>query len=188
MCETESFQEDYWFGRACQNKLLNWIFSNIPTSSIILDVGCGDGSFLAALLEKKYPNIVGIDYSNYAIKLCKARFGDIIKVEQVDILKNSSNSLLNGFDVVFDKGTWDAISLNPDISFDDLIRSYKTFVKNVMKKFSSKFILTSCNWTSSELLNLFNDFVFIEEITHKSFKFGSSTGSDVTTIVFGNLR
>ena len=63
------------------------------------------------------------------------------------------------FDVCFDKGTYDAISLCPD----DATSKRQTYIENIAKILGPtgdkrKFlILTSCNWTESELVKQFQE-------------------------------
>lgn len=50
---------------------------------------------------------------------------------------------------------------------------------------SSIFMITSCNWTRDELVQLFEpDFTVKDEIMHPTFSFGGHTGQTVTTIIF----
>ena len=65
----------------------------------------------------------------------------------------------HSFDVCFDKGTYDAISLSPE---DARIKRLK-YIKNVSELLGSGgdrkrfLILTSCNWTEEELLEQFKE-------------------------------
>ena len=62
---------------------------------------------------------------------------------------------LSGFHICVDKGTFDAISLNPDSA----IEKRKQYVKSLSRVLNGKgfFLITSCNWTKEELLNEFSE-------------------------------
>lgn len=62
---------------------------------------------------------------------------------------------LKEFDVCIDKGTFDAISLNPDKTKDDK-KLYVSALKDVLKC-KGFFVITSCNWTKEQLLDRFSD-------------------------------
>jgi len=57
------------------------------------------------------------------------------------------------FDIAIDKGTYDAIALCPDNSKAKRLQ-YKEFLCNILKP-NGLFIITSCNWTSAELIEFF---------------------------------
>lgn len=114
-----------------------------------------------------------------------------------------------------DKGTFDAISLIPEselLSYSDqttntqtqthetretrlkvfdsfIFRQYKRFLhslkENNPKTKSIEFILTSCNFTKEELIQIFTpEFKLQSEISHPSYIFGGKTGNTVTTLIF----
>lgn len=60
---------------------------------------------------------------------------------------------LSGFDVCIDKGTFDAISLNPDDN-KECKKLYVQTLKCALKD-SGIFAITSCNWTKDQLLERF---------------------------------
>ena len=57
------------------------------------------------------------------------------------------------FDVGIDKGTYDAIALCPDNSKAKRFQ-YKDFLCNILKS-DGLFVITSCNWTATELIEFF---------------------------------
>lgn len=80
-------------------------------------------------------------------------------------------------------GTYDAISLHPDNSKEKRM----TYIDNLYKitENDGLMIITSCNWTESELENAFKcKFVKHSVIPTPSFKFGGHVGNVVTSIVF----
>lgn len=103
-----------------------------------------------------------------------------------DILNTSESSALctgKKFDVCLDKGTYDAISLNPEDAKGCRVK----YIDNVFSLLAAGglFIICSCNWTKTELLEQFKDkFEFLEDLPAPSLSFGGQTGSTVTTLVF----
>lgn len=58
------------------------------------------------------------------------------------------------YDVILDKGTYDAISLNPD----DSLSMRSKYISNLLEILQPNgvFIITSCNWTEEELKKQFS--------------------------------
>ncbi|XP_027625899.1 EEF1A lysine methyltransferase 2 isoform X4 [Tupaia chinensis] len=142
-------------------------------------------SWLNLLAKFGFSNITGIDYSPSAIQLS----GSIIKKEGLSNIKLKVEDFLNlstefsGFQICIDKGTFDAISLNPD----NAIEKRKQYVKSLSKVLKVKgfFLITSCNWTTEELLNEFNEgFELVEELPTPKFSFGGRSGNSVAALVF----
>ncbi|XP_030060599.1 EEF1A lysine methyltransferase 2 isoform X2 [Microcaecilia unicolor] len=100
-----------------------------------------------------------------------------------DFLNLSSD--LSEFDIGFDKGTFDAVSLDPENAVEKR-EQFVMSLKHVLKP-EGFFIITSCNWTKEELLHHFREgFEFVEELPSPKFSFGGRTGSSVTVLVFKN--
>lgn len=62
---------------------------------------------------------------------------------------------LKGFDVCIDKGTFDAIILNPD-NFNDGKKLYVRSLKEALKH-DGFFVISSCNLTREQLLDRFSE-------------------------------
>lgn len=81
----------------------------------------------------------------------------LLKKQVCDILNTETGGLCSDqkFDVCLDKGTYDAISLNPD----DATGCQAKYINNVSCLLASDgvFIICSCNWTKSELLAQFSN-------------------------------
>lgn len=71
--------------------------------------------------------------------------------KEVDFL--SCPVMLTGFDVCIDKGTFDAISLNPDSTVDGKAHYLKALQGALQK--GGLFVITSCNWTKEQLMHFF---------------------------------
>ena len=96
---------------------------------------------------------------------------------------SAEQSVLAGapFDVCVDKGTYDAISLAADSK--QRKERYAATVHQHLRE-GGFFVITSCNWTKEELLQLFPFFKFKSDILAPSFCFGGKSGQTVTTVVF----
>ncbi|XP_043453744.1 EEF1A lysine methyltransferase 2 isoform X3 [Prionailurus bengalensis] len=164
--ELQTFQEygdtgEIWFGEESMNRLIRWMQKReIPLDASVLDIGTGNGVFLVELAKFGFSNITGIDYSPSAIQLS----GSIIDKEGLSNIKLKVEDFLHlstelsGFHICVDKGTFDAISLNPDSA----IEKRKQYVKSLSRVLNVKgfFLITSCNWTKEELLNEFSEELF----------------------------
>lgn len=184
---------EIWFGEESEDALVKWLNENIEhfTHKKVLDVGCGNGHLLLQLLSLGCKNLTGIDYSQQAIELAKAvvmkrrdaqqsvhlLHGDILEKSFVDQLRGEKT-----FDVVLDKGTFDAICL-----MDDGVKmkqKYNEHIKALMNM-ESVFLVTSCNWTRDELVHCFQrDMVCISSIKYPEFEFGGKRGSRISTVAF----
>ncbi|POI20148.1 hypothetical protein CIB84_016105, partial [Bambusicola thoracicus] len=104
-----------------------------------------------------FTNLTGIDYSPSAIQLServREKEGmSNIKLLVEDFLAPSAE--LSGFQICIDKGTFDAVSLNPD----NAVGKRKQYVRSLCSVLKPEgfFLITSCNWTKEELLNEFRE-------------------------------
>lgn len=72
----------HWWYKSLHNMVYNKIRKYKPDKNIkILDAGCGTGGLLFFLQKKGYFNISGVELSEEAIKICKERNLNIIKVD-----------------------------------------------------------------------------------------------------------
>ena len=93
------------------------------------------------------------------------------------------------FDLIHDKGTFDAFLLNKNNSNIE----YVDYIYYKLKK-SGVFIITSCNHLKGDLIKFFIEdpklnkekykFSIKGEIPHKSFSFEGQVGQTVTTLIF----
>lgn len=110
-----------------------------------------------------------------------------IAYQVVNLLEIPANSEAETetYDVCLDKGTFDAISLCPDIPQAEARTKYFSNVVNLLKNDESIFILTSCNWTTPELISMSTDYLkSLEVIPTPSFMFGGKSGNVVSIVVF----
>lgn len=160
-----------------------------------LDLGTGNGHLLFALREDEWAGpMVGVDYSRKSVELARAirdsKGEDYsnITLEEWDILQQEAGTWLgDGFDVVLDKGTFDAICLSQDTDAQGrrICESYAEKVLPLVKA-GGRFLITSCNWTEEELQMWFDggEFIFAGKVKYPSFTFGGKTGSSVVTLCF----
>ena len=76
MLEHKNFDEigdrgEVWFGEAAMNRMIRWLEKNVPQSSKIIDLGCGNGVMSIELYEVGFKNVLGVDYSSHAIELAQ---------------------------------------------------------------------------------------------------------------------
>ncbi|CAG5116985.1 unnamed protein product, partial [Candidula unifasciata] len=182
---------EIWFGEEVQDRIVRWVTkrSQLPVTSRILDIGCGNGMLLLALRSEGFTDLTGVDYSEGAVSLSRSiaqKEGVTdIQFEVCDVLLPSSVAGLcrNGhFDVCLDKGTYDAISLHDAESSTDRVK----YGQNVQSLLSEQglLIITSCNWTKEQLEQNFQaDFETVCEIPAPRYTFGGKIGQTVTTLV-----
>ncbi|KAM4592037.1 EEF1A lysine methyltransferase 2 [Odontesthes bonariensis] len=189
--ELETFEDigdvgEIWFGEESMIRVLRWMDkARIPENAAVLDIGTGNGAFLVELAKHGYKNLTGIDYSPASVKLARnvlqAEGLTDVAVKVMDFL--NCRGELKEFDVCIDKGTFDAISLNPD----DTKEGKKLYVQALKDALKDKgfFAITSCNWTKEQLLERFSEgFEFVQDLPTPSFQFGGKTGNSVTALIF----
>jgi len=107
--------------------MVEWSLENIPPSSnaLVLEIGSGNGTLLFGLIDAGYnpENLSGIDYSVGAVALstqiAQTRGGSKVNFNECDFLKDDPpipenlrlGSRTDVWDLVLDKGTYDAIAL-----------------------------------------------------------------------------
>jgi hypothetical protein len=126
---------------------------------------------------------------------------DILDPANETILNNSNNTTkklswfpyqAQGFDIVLDKGTFDAISLS-----DETTASANTHICHQYPVIASKLvrpggylIVTSCNWTEDELVHWFttasktSELAVWHRLEYPRFRFGGMEGQGVCTVCF----
>lgn len=162
--------------------------------------------------------MLGVDYSPQSVRLARqisttsaeaeGRSREGISFDEWDVLAGPMDTVLNGpqqpgWDVVLDKGTFDAISLaGADASGGDRRpnEGYKPRVLQLVKP-GGLFLITSCNWTEPELRAWFEDqgersedttnqdqardgFVLHGRVEYRTFSFGGHKGQTITTLCF----
>lgn len=112
------------FGQDTLEKMRDWVVEHVPpsTAPFILDIGTGNGNVLLELFEAGYnpEQMCGIDYSADAVRLAQhvaeARQASAITFKMLDFLvdkpeKLKSMQIGDDWDLILDKGTYDAMAL-----------------------------------------------------------------------------
>lgn len=145
--------------------MVDWVTDNIdPSGKSIIDLGCGNGHLLLALAENGFKDLYGIDYSASAIQLANSvaihRNMDFIHYQTVDFLNEDEWRNSAVYDVVLDKGTYDAICLDPaqeEANQKGEDGPKERYIEKVRQMISAdgRLLITSCNWTREELIRDF---------------------------------
>lgn len=166
-----------------------------PTGAKFLDLGTGNGHFLFVLREEGWQGeLIGVDYSDTSVQLARQilKSKDYetsnISFHRWDILAEEPGQWMGeGFDVVHDKGTFDAISLSAETDTQGrrICETYRDRVVPLVKP-GMFLIITSCNWTKEELLGWFagGPLELYKEVKYPTFTFGGQEGQSVVTLAF----
>ncbi|KAE9553656.1 hypothetical protein FO519_003104 [Halicephalobus sp. NKZ332] len=194
---------EVWFGRSAENRMLRFVSDKVPKNARIVDIGTGNGSVLRKLRQKGFYNLTGIDYCEEAVelarKLAKAEEAEAspkIEFRVADLIAEKTDpSLCRRFQVVLDKGTWDAISLNGDRK--ERLENYRRSIMDMFELHEEEddlatryFIVFSCNFTKEELQELFegDDLKFDSDIpATNALMFGGKQGVTSTGMVFKKI-
>ncbi|KAL5111502.1 EEF1A lysine methyltransferase 2 [Taenia crassiceps] len=168
--ELENFVEfndtgDIWFGKSSEQRIIKYLSDcGTPLGSRILDLGSGNGHFCLELVTYGYASVIGIDYSENAIKLAQklsssTQISEKVEFKCLDLLSSESVcdfvSQEGVFDVAIDKGTFDAITLTPDdvnpLRISERSRNLYLLNTHHLLRPGGTVVITSCNWTAEEL-------------------------------------
>ncbi len=138
--------------------------------------------------------MVGVDYSAQSIELARmlAREKELdVRFEKWDIMKDDGVGREwmpdGGFDVVLDKGTFDAVSLSAEVdeSGERIYVGYRERVEALVRE-GGIFLLTSCNWTEEEVEGSFGggELEVVGTIRYPSFQFGGKKGQTISSVCF----
>ena len=144
--------------------------------------------------------LVGVDYSEASVDLCRQlaiqkghSLGPGFNERSLefaiwDIISTPPRQeWVESFDVVLDKGTFDAVSLNGEVDEQGrrICEGYRKRVERLVKK-GGYVLVTSCNWTEEELGDWFTggDLEVFGRVQYPTFKFGGQTGQSVCSVCF----
>lgn len=170
--------------------------------SSFLDLGTGNGHMLFTLRgeEEWVGEMVGVDYSLPSVELARRiavqkELEEGIRFEEWDLLASGHGAAPEwmpegGFDVVLDKGTFDAISLMPSDSATGRhpCETYRSVVPPLVKN-GGWVVVTSCNWTKEELIGWLSGeeeggLEYVREARYPTFQFGGKTGQSIVSVAF----
>jgi SAM-dependent methyltransferase len=181
-----------------------------------LDLGTGNGHFLFRLREGDDEvvdneegqagwggRMLGVDYSKKSVEFARRIAGDkgvrigsgemevefkwwdVMSQDPVAAILEGRNE--RGWDVVLDKGTFDAISLSEekDANGRRICEGYKERVVPLIRE-GGILLVTSCNWTEEELVAWFQggELEYVDTIKYKSFSFGGRKGQTISSVCF----
>lgn len=147
--------------------MVDWALDHVPPSdnATILEIGSGNGTLLFGLHEAGYDptRMAGLDYSTSAVKLAQGiaeqRGASGITFTQCDFLNDTPAALAcqgasdtEIWDLLLDKGTYDAIALGPkDESGRSPAAHYPSRAVRLLKP--EGIFLITCTRRSSSLNN-----------------------------------
>lgn len=204
-----------WFDDSdAELKMIDFIIQKMNDKDIdfqtinFLDLGTGNGHLLFLLFEELQEecddindivvNFKGIDYSpdsvSFATKIYNSKYSEgPFSFDQVDLLVKNGQFLIDNrskYDILFDKGTLDAIALNQDplSGFEGKtgMEVYPEQVSQLMHS-GSILLITSCNFTEEELITIMganNEFSVWSKIEYPTFQFGGVKGATICSVAF----
>lgn len=184
-----------------------------------LDLGTGNGHFLFALREGEEDEeeeegegngwagrMLGVDYSERSVEFAKRIASDKgygegsekeVEFQKWDIMTEDPSGVVlsgvneKGWDVVLDKGTFDAISLSEekDAQGRRICEGYKERVVPLVRE-GGILLVTSCNWTEEELEKWFagGELEILGRIEYRSFSFGGKKGQTISSVCFRKVE
>ena len=146
--------------------------------------------------------MVGVDYSRGSVELArriaegKGMAGGGVVFEEWDVMREEpgrgwmgeeEGEGEGGFDVVLDKGTFDAVSLSEEVDEEGrrVCEGYRERVERLVKR-GGYVLVTSCNWTEEELEGWFGggELEVFGRIKYPRFSFGGKTGQSISSVCF----
>ncbi|KAG7116591.1 Protein-lysine N-methyltransferase efm4 like protein [Verticillium longisporum] len=127
-----------------------------------------------------------------------------IEFTEWDVLRGDFGAVLDGrqregWSVVLDKGTFDAVCLSGEqdaATGRRVSEGYRARVLALVKE-GGLFLVTSCNWTEDELRAWFEGagdggaagkLVMVGRVAYPSFQFGGAKGQAISTVAFQRQR
>ena len=187
------------------------------STTSFLDLGCGNGSLLLGLRDDGWAGpMLGVDYSTQSVSLAQRvaaqrledsdgdfpevlfREWDVVAGPIPDALNTTDPASPQEWDVVLDKGTFDAISLSDETDAQGrrLNEAYRDRIWRLVRPRGGLFIITSCNWTEAELRRWFDGvggegegeqkggLVEVARVQYRTFSFGGVKGQTISTLCF----
>lgn len=171
-------------------------------STSFIDLGTGNGQLLIGVREAGFQgHLTGIDYSEPSVEFARKVVVEnedwdpedgTYDFRHADFLGSTAwNPDSHQWDVVMDKGTLDAIAL-ANITYNHEGKSltgvelYPFRVADMVKP-NGIFLITSCNFTESELIKIIESderLRYYDKVEYPTFEFGGVKGQTVCTVVF----
>jgi EEF1A lysine methyltransferase 2 len=174
-----------WFGEAVVDRVCSCIcrLDGVTKETSILDVGCGNAHLLISLVKAlDLQDAWGSDYIDEALVIAEKYAKDVHYIHSLKFVCDDilATTIDRSFDLVVDKGTFDAIALSG--KEEDKV-AYRNSINALCTKY---FVVTSCNFVKDELVAFFSGTTWQvkQQIPYPVFSFGGATGSTVTSLVF----
>ncbi|KAI9811391.1 MAG: hypothetical protein M1832_000910 [Thelocarpon impressellum] len=121
---------------------------------------------------------------------------DVLRGDVSAVVEGGAVARRGGWDVVLDKGTFDAVSLSGErLAADDAGMAFEAYPARVARlvRPGGLVLVTSCNWTEEELARWFvrgGDGMLArhDRIAYPTFSFGGRKGQSVCTLVFRRVE
>jgi SAM-dependent methyltransferase len=176
-----------------------------PRTASVLDLGSGNGALLFDCRVAGFAGpLVGVDYAPEAVELARrlgrdrsggggggsgGDDGASVRFEVWDVMgADPAGPWLPpaGFDLVLDKGTFDAVCL----SGGGVGSAYAARVAGLVRV-GGWLLVASCNWTEEELVAWFTagaGWAVHGRIGYRAFSFGGGTGQAVSSVCFRRVE
>ncbi|KAL8783124.1 MAG: hypothetical protein Q9195_009486, partial [Heterodermia aff. obscurata] len=180
-----------WFSDSgAQDKILAYLSGEhlaLSKETSFLDLGTGNGEMLSALREEAgfTGEMMGVDYSAQSVELARKvaeSKGLEVRFRVWDVLDEGEGGL-GDWDVVLDKGTFDAVSLSGVPGVEE---RYVRQVGALARK-GGLVLVTSCNWTEGEVRKWFEsggELDYHGRVVYPTFRFGGAIGQSISTVCF----
>jgi SAM-dependent methyltransferase len=149
--------------------------------------------------------MLGVDYSQKSVEFARRiaaskSFGEdspeYVEFRTWDLIKEPASKVLDeaqkdGWDLVCDKGTFDAISLSSELDAQGkrIVEGYRGKVVPLVRN-GGFFLVTSCNWTEEELKGWFEGegeggkLEYVGRVEYRVFEFGGKKGQTISSVCF----
>ncbi|MCJ1462280.1 hypothetical protein MMC07_000880 [Pseudocyphellaria aurata] len=201
--ENSSHVGTTWFADSlASTKILAYLSGPLLHLSLqetsFLDLGAGNGEMLVRLREEGgfAGRMTGLDYSEASVELArsivsaKSDMDDGIEFQVWDIM-GKEPWMGGAFDVVLDKGTFDAVSLSAEVDGQGnrICEGYRARVEGMVKR-GGVLLVTSCNWTEEELKEWFGggELLYEGQVEYPRFQFGGGTGQSISSVCFRRIE
>lgn len=85
------------WGDQMEDAILNWFAKDLPKDSTIIDIGCGEGRGVKALLDNGFLNVSGIDLTSEKLNVGKLKGLNLIEGDLHDLSNIKDKSYEYGF-------------------------------------------------------------------------------------------
>ncbi|KAK9475974.1 methyltransferase domain-containing protein [Lipomyces japonicus] len=217
--ENSDDEGEIWFDDAdAEDKIIDFLIENTSSddstnelplslkSTSVIDLGTGNGHLVFRVRSEVgfRARLKGVDYVQSSVDFARQILnkkiidGDVedpdsnIEFEQLDFLNLPENSENQGWDLVLDKGTLDAIALNIELIRNGKsgVQLYPEAIRDKIVKLGGIVFITSCNFTEDELRKIMDidGFEVWKTVKYPVFEFGGVKGQSISSIAFRRTK